>query len=532
MPARSEKPAASTRGSGERFAWWNLSFLRIVTLSLSGNDAANKKNIQPRSGLLSRLIPLILAVALFMENMDATVIATSLPAIAADIGTTPVALKLAFTAYFVALAIFIPISAWLADKFGAKTVFRAAILVFIAGSITCAFSGSLPEFIIARFLKGMGGAMMSPLARLILLRTTERKDLVNAMAWLTIPALIGPTLGPPVGGFLTTFLSWHWIFIINVPIGLAGVVLITKYLPHVESATQRPMDFPGFFLSAIAFSGIVFGLSLLSMPVLPLWVALVSTGVGIIAAIIYVPYALRIEHPLLDPRLFVHPSYRAVIAGTSLFLIGAGATPFLLPLMLQVGFGYSPFESGMITFVGAIGALCMKFIAKPIYQRIGFRTALMTAGVLSALGLTIKGTFVPETPIIVMMVVIFVVGIVRSLYFTGQNALAFADIDEDEAGPATAIHAVMRPIATALAVATAGGVLEVSSHLRGQPLGVDDFHTAFFVIAAISLLAIVPYLRLEKEAGSDISGQRTASQRQAALEKADQHGYQGRSPRF
>ena len=162
MPARSEKPAASTRGSGERFAWWNLSFLRIVTLSLSGNDAANKKNIQPRSGLLSRLIPLILAVALFMENMDATVIATSLPAIAADIGTTPVALKLAFTAYFVALAIFIPISAWLADKFGAKTVFRAAILVFIAGSIACAFSGSLPEFIIARFLKAWAGRCCAP----------------------------------------------------------------------------------------------------------------------------------------------------------------------------------------------------------------------------------------------------------------------------------------------------------------------------------------------------------------------------------
>jgi MFS family permease len=180
-----------------------------------------------------------------MENMDATVIATSLPAIAEDIGTTPVALKLAFTAYFVALAIFIPMSAWLADKFGAKNVFRAAIVVFVIGSIACAFAGSLHEFVLARFLKGMGGAMMTPLARLILLRTTPRTELVSAMAWLTIPALIGPTLGPPIGGFLTTFLSWHWIFLINVPIGLLGVVLVTKYLPHVESAELRPMDFPG-----------------------------------------------------------------------------------------------------------------------------------------------------------------------------------------------------------------------------------------------------------------------------------------------
>ena len=481
---------------------------------------------------MSRLIPLILAVALFMENMDATVIATSLPAIAEDIGTTPVALKLAFTAYFVALAIFIPMSAWLADKFGAKNVFRAAILVFVIGSIACAFAGSLHEFVLARFLKGMGGAMMTPLARLILLRTTPRTELVSAMAWLTIPALIGPTLGPPIGGFLTTFLSWHWIFLINVPIGLLGVVLITKYLPHVESAELRPMDFPGLVLSAIAFAGIVFGLSLLSMPVLPTWVGIASTAAGIAAVLIYIPYSLRVKHPLLDPRLFLRPSYRAAVVGTSLFLIAAGATPFLLPLMLQVGFGYSPFETGMITFVASLGALTMKFVAKPIYQRIGFRTALMAATVLSAMGMAINGTFVAQTPVIVMMLVFFFVGLVRSMYFTGQNALAFADIDDDQAGPATAIHSVMRPIATALAVALAGGVLELSSHLRGEPLGVPDFHTAFFVIAALSLMAVIPYLRLEKDAGSEISGHRSAAQRAAALEKASEEGFEGRSPRF
>ena len=481
---------------------------------------------------MSRLIPLILAVALFMENMDATVIATSLPAIAADIGTTPVALKLAFTAYFVALAIFIPISAWLADKFGAKTVFRAAIAVFILGSLACAFAGSLSEFVMARFLKGMGGAMMSPLARLILLRTTPRTDLVNAMAWLTIPALIGPTLGPPVGGFLTTFFSWHWIFLINVPIGLMGIVLVSKYLPKVESAPLRPMDFPGFFLTAIAFSGITFGLSLLSMPVLPLWVAVASTAAGVAAVAIYIPYALRIEHPLLDPRLMLQPTYRAAVMGTSILLIGAGATPFLLPLMLQVGFGYSPFESGMITFVGSLGALAMKFMAKPLFARIGFRTALIAGALLSALGLAVKGTFVAETPVVVMMVIIFLVGLVRSLYFTGQNALAFSDISDEQAGPATVIHSVMRPIFTALAVAVAGAAVELSSQWRGEPLGAADFHFGFFVVAAISLFAVVPYLRLEKEAGSVVSGHRTPAQRAAAIEKAQEKGYEGRPPRF
>lgn len=481
---------------------------------------------------MTRIIPLVLAVALFMENMDATVIATSLPAIAADIGTTPVALKLAFTAYFVALAIFIPISAWMADTFGAKTVFRAAILVFIIGSIGCAFSGSLPEFVMARFVKGMGGAMMTPLARLILLRATPRSELVNAMAWLTIPALIGPTLGPPIGGFLTTFLSWHWIFLVNVPIGLIGIGLVTRYLPVVESVPPKPMDFLGFFLTAIAFSGTVFGLSLLSMPVLPIWIAFASTGAGILAAIVYVPYALRAKHPLLDLRLFAEPTYRAAVVGTSLFLIGVGATPFLLPLMLQVGFGYTPFESGMIVFIGAFGALLMKFVAGPLYARIGFRTALIAAAILSALGSAIKGTFSAQTPIIVMMLVIFIVGLVRSTYFTGQNALAFADVDDEQAGAATAIHSVMRPIATALAVALAGGILELSSTMRGAALGVPDFQIAFFVIAAISALAAVPYLRLPGDAGVMVSGHRTPAQRAAALEKTRSRGYEGRPPRF
>ncbi|WP_404404863.1 MFS transporter [Pelagibacterium halotolerans] len=481
---------------------------------------------------MTRIIPLVLAVALFMENMDATVIATSLPAIAADIGTTPVALKLAFTAYFVALAIFIPISAWMADKFGAKNIFRAAIVVFIIGSIGCAFSGSLPEFVMARFVKGMGGAMMSPLARLILLRTTARTDLVSAMAWLTVPALIGPTLGPPVGGFLTTFLSWHWIFLVNVPIGLIGLVLITRYLPPVASAPPKPMDFPGFLLAAIAFSGTVFGLSLLSMPVLPIWIAFVSTGIGIAAATLYIPYALRIEHPLLDPRLFTEPTYRAAVVGTSLFLIGVGATPFLLPLMLQVGFGYTPFESGMITFVGAFGALLMKFVAKPLYAKIGFRTALVSTALLSGFGSAIKGTFVPQTPVVVMMLVIFIVGLVRSTYFTGQNAMAFADIDEDQAGAATVIHSVMRPIMTALAVALAGGILELSSTLRAAPLGVPDFQIAFFIVAGVSMLAAIPYMLLPADAGHAVSGHRTAAQRAAALEKTSSQGYEGRSPRF
>lgn len=201
---------------------------------------------------LKRTIPLILAVALFMENMDSTVIATSLPAIAADIDTSPIALKLALTAYLVSLAIFIPISGWLADRFGAKRIFRIAIAVFVIGSVACAVSGSLGEFVAARFLQGMGGAMMTPLARLVLVRATPRRELVTAMAWLTIPGLIGPLVGPPVGGFITTFFTWHWIFLINVPIGVVGIFLAGRFLPDVELTPSPPLDVAGFLLSAIA----------------------------------------------------------------------------------------------------------------------------------------------------------------------------------------------------------------------------------------------------------------------------------------
>src|SRR5262245_52566730 len=205
-----------------------------------------------------RLVPLIVAVALFMENMDSTVISTSLPAIAADIGTSPLALKLAVTCYLLSLVVFIPASGWTADRFGARTVFRAAIAVFVIGSIGCALASSLTHFVIARILQGMGGAMMTPVGRLVLVRTVDRRELVGAMVWLTIPALFGPVLGPPVGGFITTYFSWHWIFLINVPIGLAGIVLVTRYIENVKSETREPFDAVGMALAGTGVGGLAF----------------------------------------------------------------------------------------------------------------------------------------------------------------------------------------------------------------------------------------------------------------------------------
>src|SRR5207344_2475345 len=227
-----------------------------------------------------RLVPLIIAVALFMENMDSTIIATSLPAIAADIGANPLALKLAITSYLLSLAVFIPASGWTADRFGARTVFRAAIATFVVGSIGCALAHSLEGFVIARIVQGMGAAMMTPVGRLVLVRSIDKHRLVDAMAWVTMPALVGPIIGPPVGGFITTYASWHWIFIINVPIGLLGIILATRYIENVRAEKQAPFDFLGMTLAGLGLGGVAFGLSVAGLDLLPLLPVLALTALG------------------------------------------------------------------------------------------------------------------------------------------------------------------------------------------------------------------------------------------------------------
>lgn len=455
---------------------------------------------------MNRTIPLILAVALFMENMDSTVIATSLPAIATDIGTSPIALKLALTAYLVALAIFIPVSGWMADRFGAKHVFRVAIAVFVVGSVACAVSNSLGAFVLARFLQGMGGAMMTPVGRLVLVRSTPKSELVAAMSWLTVPALVGPLVGPPVGGFITTYLSWHWIFLINVPIGIVGMILATRYLPDTEPEHRRPLDLPGFFLSGFAASGVVFGLSVVSLPALPPSVGLAAVGVGTVCALLYLLHARRTENPLLALDLFRNQVFRSSVLGGSLFRIGIGAVPFLLPLMLQIGFGLTPFQSGMITFVSAIGAIGMKLATTWIFRVAGFRRTLIAGSLIAAASIAVNGFFTPDTPYGLMLAILLVGGFIRSMFFTGINALAYAEISAADTSKATPITAVFQQISIALGVALAGGILEVSTKMTGTSLGLEDFHMAFFIVATVSALSAFSFFRLAPDAGNAISG--------------------------
>jgi len=459
-----------------------------------------------------RIIPLIIAVALFMENMDSTVIATSLPAIAADIGTNPLALKLAVTSYLLSLAIFIPASGWTADRFGARTVFRAAIAVFILGSIGCALSGSLTDFVLARIVQGMGGAMMTPVGRMVLVRSISKRDLVNAMAWVTTPALIGPVLGPPVGGFITTYATWHWVFIINVPIGLVGIVLATRYIDDIRAETHEHFDLTGMVLAGLGIAGVAFGFSVLGLNFLPWTVvaALVVFGICFIAA--YLVHARHTPNPALDLTLFRLPTFFASVTGGFVFRLGLGALPFLLPLMLQVGFGFSPFQSGTITFATALGAMGMKWATVRILRRFGFRTILVYNSVISAAFLAVCAWFTASTPLTVVMGLLFVGGFFRSLQFTSINTIAYAEVDHARVSRATALVSVAQQLAVSTGVAVGALAVETALRIRGDGvLQAADFPPAFLAVAAISALSIFIFMRLPHDAGAEMANRLPAA---------------------
>ena len=453
-----------------------------------------------------RIIPLIIAVALFMENMDATVISTSLPAIAADIGTNPLALKLAITTYLLSLAVFIPASGWTADRFGARTVFSAAIAVFILGSIGCALSSSLPGFVIARIVQGMGGAMMTPVGRVVLVRTIAKRDLVGAMAWVTTPALIGPVLGPPVGGFITTYATWHWIFIINVPIGLVGIALALRFVPELRAERHERFDVFGMALAGLGIAGVAFGFSILGLNFLP-WIvvaALIVGGAGFLAA--YLVHARHTDNPALDLSLFRLPTFFASVVGGSIFRLGIGALPFLLPLMLQIGFGMTPFQSGMITFASAFGSMGMKWATATILRRFGFRTVLVINSLTSAASLAVCAGFTATTPVLVMVLLLFVGGFFRSLHFTSVNTMAYADVEPARISRATSLVSVAQQLAMSFGVALGAMAVELTVHLKGGgALQAADFRPAILAVALISGLSVLIFLRLSPEAGAEMT---------------------------
>ncbi len=424
----------------------------------------------------SRTVPLIVAAALFMENIDASVLATSLPEIARDLGTNPLHLKLALTSYLLALTIFIPASGWAADRFGARLIFRLAIVVFAAGSIACSSASSLWGLVAARVLQGAGGAMMTPVGRLIVLRATPKAGFVKAMAWLTVPALLGPVIGPLLGGFITTHFDWRWIFWINIPIAAVGLALASAFIPDMREAGGRAFDGRGFLLLGPGLAVSLSGVTLAGTGLAPaaLLAILMITGPALLAA--YVLHALGAREPLVDLRLLSLPTFNGAIVGGTIFRAGSGALPFLLPLMLQVGFGLTPLQSGMLTFASGLGAIAMKFLAQPILQRFGFRRALTVNALLSGGLLLLPAFFTPETPWLAMTAALFVGGLSRSLQFTGINAIAYADVPAERLSSATSFSAVMQELSGSIGVTLAAMALETVQRLMGG----DALATAHF----------------------------------------------------
>jgi EmrB/QacA subfamily drug resistance transporter len=458
------------------------------------------------------------------------VIATSLPAIAADIGTSPLTLKLAITSYLLSLAVFIPASGWTADRFGARMVFAIAIAVFMVGSIGCALSSSVTHFVIARILQGMGGAMMTPVGRLVLLRTIDKSALVNAMAWVTVPALIGPVIGPPLGGFITTYFSWHWIFLINLPIGLLGIVMALKYIDPIKSENPERFDLYGMVLAGVGLAGIAFGLSVAGLNLLPWTVVAALVAIGTIAMTLYVLHARRTGSPVLDFGMLRLATLRASIIGGFMFRLGIGALPFLLPLLMQVGFGLSPFRSGLVTFASAVGAMGMKTLAARLIRTFGFRNLMTVNAVGSSFFLAACAFFTVSTPLPLIMIILVVGGFFRSLQFTAINTVAYAEVEPSQMSRATTLVSVNQQLAISAGVAV--GAFSVESTMAWRhlaDLNADVFAPAFVVVSVISAASAWFFWQMPDDAGHEISGRKAVeiSSRKGAAKAAAKAASEG-----
>jgi EmrB/QacA subfamily drug resistance transporter len=456
-----------------------------------------------------RTTALIIASALFMEQLDSTVLTTALPTMGRHFNLSPTHMSAALTSYLLALAVFIPASGYFADRFGARKIFRMAIALFTISSVFCGQAPSLPFLVAARFLQGIGGAMMVPVGRLVLLRTVSQEDMVPAMAWFTVPALIGPVVGPPVGGLIVTYLSWRWIFYINVPFGILSILLATRYIQDIREPATGAFDTMGFLLSGVSLSCLMFGLEMAnrgtSISVKPLAFLL---GTSLVAGIFYARHAFKFAgDPILDFRLMRIPTFGLSVIGGSLTRITGGALPFLLPMMMQLGFGLSAARSGFITFMTASGSILMKLASPPILRRYGFRNTLVWNGVLSTGFLAVCAAFRPSWPMLAIYGMLLLGGFFQSLQFTAYNTVAYADVSQARMSAATSFYATFQQLMLSLGICVASGTLALSVGLSGhtQPI-LPDFTAAFLVVTAISILASPVCALMSEDAGNTMSG--------------------------
>ena len=456
-------------------------------------------------------VALLVAGAFFMENLDGTVITTAIPHMAHSFGTNPIALNVGITAYLLTLAMLIPMSGWVADRFGGRKVFAGAIAIFTFSSVLCGLCHTLPEFTCARILQGVGGAMMVPVGRLVVLRSTAKRDLVTAIAYVTWPGLVAPIIGPPLGGFITTYANWRWIFYLNVPLGMIAFLLTLFVIPDERMEEPKPFDWIGFALSGVGCGSLIFGLDMIGKPGGTTIQSLPLIGLALVLGWLAIRHFKRAKHPLMELSAMRVPTFAITILGASLFRISIGATPFLMPLMFQIGFGMSPVKSGMLILAVFAGNLLMKPITTPVLRWFGFRAILLWNGVLCALALAACCFFNANTPVILLAVILFIGGLTRSMQFTCLNAVGFADIPSEEMSAASTLSSTVQQLTFAAGVAFGAIALRLSAFARGttgETPAVIDFRVAFALVTLFTIASLFDYYFMPRDAGEEVSGHR------------------------
>ena len=442
-----------------------------------------------------------------MENLDGTIITTALPSMAKDFGVSAVDVASGMTSYLLTLAVLIPVSGWFSDRFGARRIFTLAIAIFTGASILCGLSDSLPMFIFARVLQGVGGALMVPVGRTVVLRGTPKEGVIRAIALITWPGLVAPVVGPAIGGFITTYASWHWIFFINVPLGLIGILMSLYLLEPEKEIQHKPFDYVGFVLGGLALSTLIYGLELSHHLEKNYIMVLATMGVFGFSTYFAYHHLRKCDHPLVDLKLLDIPTFSVSIEAGLFFRSTLAAIPFLMPLLFQLQFGMDPFAAGLMVLSIFIGNLAMKAVTSPILHRFGFKRVMIINGVLSILSIIACIFIDPNMPISIIVAILFLNGIFRSMQFTSINTIGFADLAPGQISSASAITSASMQLGNTLGVALASLGLVVAHKLgdaQTSSLSLQDFQMSLAFIAFISFMGLVCLFRLPSNAGESI----------------------------